>query len=206
MNTKYELTDRTIIVDNHILHRIRALKDFGNVKKGDFGGYIETEDNLSQNGRSWIFNNAKVFGNARICENAMVFNNVKVFEDANAYEDARIYGHVIMWGSAQIGGSARVCDNAKIYENAYIYGKSLVYGNSCVCGNSHIYGHSHVYDNTALSGEVWIRDACICGNAILDGCFEVRNIKISSGIWNKEVKIDNKWYLISTTLEKISSS
>ncbi|EJF98611.1 hypothetical protein MEI_00181 [Bartonella vinsonii subsp. arupensis Pm136co] len=35
---KYELTDQTIDVDGFTLHRIRALRDFGKVKKGDLGG------------------------------------------------------------------------------------------------------------------------------------------------------------------------
>ena len=35
MDKKYELTDETIVVERPALHRIRALKDFGEVKKGD---------------------------------------------------------------------------------------------------------------------------------------------------------------------------
>ena len=48
MEKKYRLTDETINVDGRILHRIEALKDFGNVKKGDKGGFVEKEENLSQ--------------------------------------------------------------------------------------------------------------------------------------------------------------
>jgi hypothetical protein len=40
---KYGLTGETIEVDGHILYRIQALKDFGDVKKGDLGGFIEKE-------------------------------------------------------------------------------------------------------------------------------------------------------------------
>ncbi|EJF84065.1 hypothetical protein MCU_00733 [Bartonella elizabethae Re6043vi] len=39
MEKKYELTDETIEVDGHTLHRIRALKDFGDLKTGDLGGF-----------------------------------------------------------------------------------------------------------------------------------------------------------------------
>ena len=41
MDKKYELTNETINYDGRILHRIKAIKDFGNVKKGDLGGWIE---------------------------------------------------------------------------------------------------------------------------------------------------------------------
>ena len=47
---KYELTDETFWLLTHKLHRIKALKDFGDVKKGDLGGWIEKESNLSQDG------------------------------------------------------------------------------------------------------------------------------------------------------------
>lgn len=33
MNNKYKLTEETIKIDGHILHRIEALKDFGDIKK-----------------------------------------------------------------------------------------------------------------------------------------------------------------------------
>ena len=51
---KYEITD-IAHPDNPKLHRIRALTDVGaDVHKGDFGGYVETEDNLDQEGFAWI--------------------------------------------------------------------------------------------------------------------------------------------------------
>ena len=37
---KYELTGETKEVYGRKLFRIKALKDFGNVKKNDLGGYI----------------------------------------------------------------------------------------------------------------------------------------------------------------------
>ena len=42
------------------LCRIKALKDFGDVKAGDLGGYIEDYKNLSHDGNCWIYDNAKV--------------------------------------------------------------------------------------------------------------------------------------------------
>ena len=67
---KYELTDETIVKYGSTLHRIKALKDFGNVKTGELGGYIESERNLSQEGNCWVYGNAKVCGNAWVCGNA----------------------------------------------------------------------------------------------------------------------------------------
>ena len=35
---KYKLTEESIVIYNKTLYRIEALKDFGDVKKGDKGG------------------------------------------------------------------------------------------------------------------------------------------------------------------------
>lgn len=60
MEKKYELTEETFAVDGHVLHRIKALRDFGNVKKGDIGGWIECEDNLSHDDDCWVYGEAVI--------------------------------------------------------------------------------------------------------------------------------------------------
>lgn len=48
MGKKYKLLDNdTKVVNGKTLYRVGAIKDFANVKKGDKGGYIESEVNLS---------------------------------------------------------------------------------------------------------------------------------------------------------------
>lgn len=78
---KYKLTDETREWFGLILHRIEALKDFGNVKAGDKGGWIEKYENLSQNGDCWVYVDARVYDDARVYSNAWV------------YDDARVYGN-----------------------------------------------------------------------------------------------------------------
>jgi conserved hypothetical protein len=46
---KFQLTDSTIY-NSKILYRVQALKDFGDVKAGDKGGWVESEENLSHHG------------------------------------------------------------------------------------------------------------------------------------------------------------
>ena len=50
MEKKYILTDEIRAFYGKILHRIQAVRDFGNVKTGDLGGWIEKEENLSHGG------------------------------------------------------------------------------------------------------------------------------------------------------------
>lgn len=125
---KYKLTDETIQVGGHTLHRIEALKDFSDIKKGDKGGFIEKGDNLSQDGDCWIFDDAKVWGNA------------VVFENASVYDNARVYGNAKVCDEARVGVRAVVCDNARVYGDARVWDSASIYGNAKVCGNARVYG------------------------------------------------------------------
>ena len=72
MAKKYELLkDDYINYDERILYRIKALITFldieGNIiNAGKLGGYIENEDNLSQEDESWIHGNSKACGDTII--------------------------------------------------------------------------------------------------------------------------------------------
>lgn len=67
---KYRLTDDKIIVGCRTLYRIQALRDFGDVKEGEFGGWIESEKNLSHEGSAWVSGNARVYGDAWVSGDA----------------------------------------------------------------------------------------------------------------------------------------
>lgn len=67
---KYEFTGETKIVAGVTLKRIRALISFGFVAKGEIGGFIEDEKNLSHDGNACVTGNAWVTGNARVTGNA----------------------------------------------------------------------------------------------------------------------------------------
>ena len=121
MSKKYEVTSETIETDEGItLYRIKALKDFGNVNKGDLGGFIESEDNLSQEGITWVYDNARVFGDAKVFGNALVYGNAVVFGTVLVYGNAQVSGDVQLYGNAQLCGNAQVSGDACIYGNAKV--------------------------------------------------------------------------------------
>jgi UDP-3-O-[3-hydroxymyristoyl] glucosamine N-acyltransferase len=64
-----------------------------NVKKGDFGGLIESEKNLSHDEYCWIHKNAQVSDTAYVYENAQVGGNAKVHGDAQIHGAAQISDH-----------------------------------------------------------------------------------------------------------------
>nr|DAP42846.1 MAG TPA: Putative transferase, nesg, ydcK, Structural Genomics.38A [Caudoviricetes sp.] len=80
---KYRLTDEKTIVGCRTLYRIQALRDFGDVKEGEFGGWIESEKNLSHEGSAWVSGNARVSGNALVYGDAWVSGNARVSGDAD---------------------------------------------------------------------------------------------------------------------------
>ena len=84
---KYELTNEIIEFRGRKLYRIRAMVDFGDVKAGDLGGYIESEENLSQEGLCWVCGTAWVCGNAKVYGDAWVCGNARVSGDARIYGD-----------------------------------------------------------------------------------------------------------------------
>ena len=89
---KYRLTEETTKVGNRTLYRIQALRDFGNVKEGDIGGYIEAEKNLIQDGNAWVSDDARVSGDARVYGNACVSGNAWVSGNARVSGDSRVSG------------------------------------------------------------------------------------------------------------------
>ena len=85
---KYEITN---ITSN--LRRIRALRNIPrhNVKAGDLGGFVESEDNLSQKGDAWVTDEARVYEDARVYNEAKVSGKAWVFGNASVYGEARVF-------------------------------------------------------------------------------------------------------------------
>ena len=127
---KYELQPTDLTTPNgKPLFQVVALRDFGSVLKGDKGGYVESETNLSHDGDCWVSGNARVFGDARVSSNARVF------------------------GNARVAGDAWVSGNAQVSGDAWVFGNSWVSGNSWVEGNSQVYDAECNHDNCPKCGE-----------------------------------------------------
>ena len=107
---KYKLTSETITVNNRTLYRIEALRDFGKVKKGDKGGFVQSEKNLSHEGTCWVAKDAWVADDARVLCDAWITGAAYVFDDA------------------KVGGAARVAGKAWIYGHALVFDNAIVRG------------------------------------------------------------------------------
>ena len=120
MKAKFKLTSETKTWLGRTLFRIEALIDFGSVKTGDKGGFVETEKNLDHSGNAWVYGDAQVCGDARVSGDAQVYGNARVYGNAQVYGDAWVCGNARVCGDARVCGNAQVCGDARVYGNAWV--------------------------------------------------------------------------------------
>lgn len=167
MEKKYELIQEdSITIDGFKLFRIRALKDFYVINKGELGGYVESEDCLSHNGDCWISGNAKVYNASKVIENAQIEDNAVLTDGSMASGSALIKDNAVVKhfstvkdvttvsGNAVIDSST-VSFNAKVTDDASVHHHTLIKGYSRISGKAKIY--DAVTDGlTIISGESFI--------------------------------------------------
>jgi NDP-sugar pyrophosphorylase family protein len=133
---KFELSDVTITVGNVTLYCVKALRSWRTehgteINKGDLGGFVQSEDNLSQLGTCWIADEAQALGKSRIKDDALVCKNA------------------IISGRAQVQDCAVVTDIAKVQDCAIVSDSAVVSGHAVIQGIARIKRHvdSGVYGN-----------------------------------------------------------
>lgn len=136
---KYELTDESIVYNGRILKRIRALVNFGYIRAGTLGGFVESVGNLSQEGYCWIYSNARV------------------------YDNAFIYGNI------QVDGASDISGNAQLMGYGNITDRTVIRGNVKAYGEIQLSGMTVLKDNVVLNGRNEIKNASVKDNVILAG-------------------------------------
>ena len=188
MEKKYELTNETFNYGGHILHRIKAVRDFNCIKVGELGGWVESEDNLSHEGNCWVYDDAKVYDNAvvkdnaKVCGHAVVYDNAGVKGDAQVTYLAKVYSYALVFGDALVSGETEVYGDAKVYDRAMVCGIAKVYDRAMVCdyarvcGDARVCDHAQVYGNAVVCGNVEI-----CGDAVVK---ETKDYAVFKNTWS----------------------
>lgn len=165
---KYEM----IKENGEKLFRIKALKTFGNVKKGDVGGYIEKEENLSHEGNCWVFDEAIVRNDARVYEDAQILRKAKIANKAEVYGNATVYGNAMVISKAKVYDNAKVGRHATITDNAQVFGDALVTGCSYIGDWAKIHGRASIFNCVNIDGEAEVYGVAlledkvrVCGKA-----------------------------------------
>ena len=115
MEKKYELIETYC----KGYYRIRALKDFQlitgqTVKKGNLGGRIHGEHNLSQEGNCWIHLNATAYQNSRIKDNAVMKDR------SMAFDNSTICGNTVLKDWSEVHGNSTISENAVLQAYQHI--------------------------------------------------------------------------------------
>lgn len=167
---RYEiLKNDSIDYKDKKLYRIKAIEDFGDIKKDEIGGYIEKYDNLihvDNDDFSWIHHDSKVYDNAVIKESSRIFDCAEIFGNSN------VIGSVIR-------------GNSKIYENAIIKNSAMIRGNSKIHGDSFITGtatliNSEIYDSVRVGAGTWIENSTVSGNTNVVKRAKILNATVKS--------------------------
>ncbi len=119
MEKKYKLGDkypgaevwRSVGREEGAFRRIVALRDFGDVKKGDIGGWVATEDNLSHDGKCWVYEDAMVYGNAKISDDVKVEDEAQISDNVQISGQVKISDTVEIWGDVTIGGNGKISND-----------------------------------------------------------------------------------------------
>ena len=105
-------------------------------KKGDFGGWVSSEKNLSHKGNCWVGMGASVSDDARVTGNALIDSPSKVC------------GKATVSGNAVISQSSTVCENASVSGNVELYGRAVISGRTKLSGDLHVKGDTIFGDGT----------------------------------------------------------
>lgn len=134
------------------MYRIRALKDFGNVKAGDLGGFVRAEDNLSQRGNCWAF------------------DDTQIYDQAVLSDDAQMRGRSRAYGHSRVADKARLLGNAQVFEYGWVFKNGLVFDNAKVFGHGQVRDHGMAYGDAEIFDNVRVVDrGQVCGDARIGG-------------------------------------
>lgn len=158
-NKKYiMLANDTITIKGQKVYRIKALEDFGMVKKHSLGGYIAKESNLSfkEDGWAWVdkdavvMDNASVLGHAHVTDHAIIAGTSTVKDGAVVCGNAEINGNcfvmrsAVVTNSVKLNGKVVVTDDVIITEDVSLDGEIRAYGAATISGDVKIEGKADI--------------------------------------------------------------
>lgn len=172
---KYEFTDKVKEVDGHILHQIRtcnflyAGKDNDIfVEKGNLGGWIESETNLSHQGRCWVFS-GEIYGNAKVIEDAIVLKST-IKDNAIIANDATVSGCRVKGNARLEGGyslNSRISDNVVVKKGDVT--ESMLFGDVTVQGT---------VEKSTLSGKILVDNSTVKYSVLDDNVIIKNNSRV----------------------------
>ncbi len=147
------------------LYRLIANRDFATshvvsvvVKKGDRGGLVSGPYNLSQRGRCWVEEGAKVLDQAKVSKDGLVM------------ERATVKDRAVVTDTSWVGGEALVCDNVQVREGGVVLDQAIVRDGATVRSAGVVGGHAIVEHRAVVEDGAMVGDKTkVGGVAVIRG-------------------------------------
>ncbi|UDJ84834.1 YdcK family protein [Kosakonia oryzae] len=179
---KYRLSDESRTFSYQIggekktvaLRQIIALRDFNDVKAGSYGGWVDEENVVDQQGNCWIYDEnsmaflgSRISGNARLTQPCVICHEV-VIKD-NAWVDG-----------CEISHGAELSDNVTV-QFSTVRGECRLHGDARILHGCNIFAAKgltpereqilQIYDRATVSHSRVVHQAQIYGDAIVNYAF-----------------------------------
>lgn len=217
---KYKLLeDDFIFVKQQKLYRIKAIRDIENkyktISKGELGGYIQFESNLSQENTCWVDHDATVMGNAVVKDDAMVSGNSIVcgnaiiehlayIQEKSTIKDFAVIMDFASVCGATVGDKAIIRERVRIDGTINITGTSIIEGRTLIKGQGYVGGKSvirgadkqdkirfHTFQHPVINGNMDIFDSLIIGPVEICECFVTKNSYVCGNLLIRNSEIHN---------------
>lgn len=160
--------------ENRKLYRIQALKDFGNVKTGDLGGYIESEYNLPHDNNSWVAGKAMVYGNSKLLGNSHA-------QDYAIVKNTNLINTVVKDKSILV--------NSYIKESIFV---DYSYVDNAILDNCTLSDHVLV---TGSKDKAQLIACCLSNDVSIDGPVHIKNSVLENRVCIEgEIKLENVYW------------
>ena len=177
-NRKYEMTNITMEFEERTLYRIRALKNFRNVKAGDLGGWVSGKHNLSQEGDCWIYDEAKCMDNARMYHNSAMYNNAVMCDFSEMHGCSEMHNYSAMLDNSRMYNCSAMYDNSRMYNDSKMYNNSRMFDNSAMYNNAVMLDNSKMFENSRMYRDSRLKNKeKLCGKLVtkVDRFIEINN-------------------------------
>lgn len=157
-----------------VLRQIIALRDFNDVTAGSYGGWVDEENVVDQQGNCWIYDeNSLVFSGSRISGNARITRPCVICHDVVIKDNAWV-------DECEISHGAELSDNVTV-QSSTVRGECYLRGHARILHGSNIYAARgltlereqvlQIYDRATVSHSRVVHQAQIYGDAVVKYAF-----------------------------------
>lgn len=163
-NNKYKFLSeekRVTLPDKRkiFVRRIQAIRNIedkdGNIvaKKGEKGGFVQSQNNLSVFGGAWVKDEAVICDEAVVYQDGLAAERALVFHYGSVSGHAKVLGDSCLFEKGVISGMAQMKGKSKLHGHAKVYGSAVLDGEADVAAFYEICGDQKISENLSQNPE-----------------------------------------------------